>query len=66
LYDHAVLDEGADDAVGRRRGELEAGGQLRKAHPARALEGAEHADRAVDRLDHVRPSAVDSFTKTLA
>ena len=52
LHDHPVLDQAADDAVGGRRRELQAGGQLRQAHPAGALERGQDPDGAVDRLDH--------------
>ena len=50
----------SDDAVHGRRGELEAGGELGQAHPPGALQRGQHADRAVDRLDHASPPLVTS------
>ena len=50
--------------------QVEPGGQLREAHPARALERGQDPDRAVDRLDHRDEPPVgmadESMPKTLA
>ena len=52
LDHHPVLDERAHDAVRRRRCQVQPGRQLGQAHPPGALESRQHADRAIDGLDH--------------
>ena len=51
LFDHAVVGEGAQDAVHGRVGQVEPGGQVAETEAAGGLEGEQDADGSVDALD---------------